>query len=79
MPADPQRLTPWFDGSVKPERVGWYQRDYGDSALFGDLPDYWDGKVWRTGFGQELSRPVRDLSKSMNQFRRWRGLTEQAK
>ncbi|MFZ3286586.1 MAG: hypothetical protein WA191_07020 [Telluria sp.] len=42
-------LTDWFDGSVKPEYVGLYQRDYGDeyeAASATLLPDFWDGSKW---------------------------------
>ena len=35
--------TDWFQGKVKPVRVGVYQRNYeGDWLLF----SYWDGQYW---------------------------------
>lgn len=61
------KLTPWFDGSVKPVRVGWYERAYGN----GNFPCTWDGKKWRIdGARSEYS---------MAQKLPWRGLAQQPK
>ena len=35
------KLTPWYPGTVKPVRKGWYQRKY---RHFGPSMCYWDGK-----------------------------------
>lgn len=40
-----EKLTEWFNGSVKPMRVGVYQRrDWADLEDHGY--SYWDGKNW---------------------------------
>ena len=35
------KLTPWYPGTVKPVRKGWYQRNY---PSLGPSMCYWDGK-----------------------------------
>jgi hypothetical protein len=37
------KLTPWFPGTVKPVRVGVYEREYrtGDVGYC-----YWNGQIW---------------------------------
>lgn len=68
-------LTPWFDGEVKPARVGVYQR-----RTYGDYFAYWffDGSVWLTG-GTSTPDVARCGSKhSPEQDREWRGLTSKA-
>lgn len=40
-----QKLTPWFDGTVKPVRVGVYQRKYHNGIFY----CYWDGKYFSSG------------------------------
>ena len=37
------KLTPWFPGTVKPMRVGVYERAYGEDDF---LYCHWDGKYW---------------------------------
>ncbi len=76
MPADPQQLTPWFDGSVKPARVGWYQRDYGRCCQAEEYqyPDYWDGDNWYVGVGGR--KPTNLIC---NGDMPWRGLTKEQK
>ena len=37
------KLTPWFPGTVKPARVGVYEREYGQDDF---LYCRWDGKYW---------------------------------
>lgn len=39
-------VTPWFPASVRPVRVGLYQRNYGDPRYLNKVPDYWDGFAW---------------------------------
>jgi hypothetical protein len=62
--------TKWFPGSVKPARIGWYERKY--KAL--DLriePDYFDGEIWFLGLsGVKNNRPA------STQDRPCRGLAE---
>ena len=38
------KLTPWFDGKVKPVRKGWYEAKDSEGRL-----DYWNGKKWCYG------------------------------
>ena len=42
MPADPQQLTPWFEGSVRPVRAGLYER----KLLWKQSIELWDGNCW---------------------------------
>ena len=37
------KLTPWFPGTVKPVRVGVYEREYRCSRR---IYNYWNGKTW---------------------------------
>jgi hypothetical protein len=37
------KRTPWFPGTVKPMRVGVYEREYGEYDF---LYCRWDGKYW---------------------------------
>ena len=69
------KKTPWFDGDVKPMRVGVYERD--DSATWlGDGSEafsFWDGHYWMA-----LSLDI-DSANSRNypsqfQLLPWRGL-----
>lgn len=60
------KLTPWFDGSVQPVRVGWYERE-----LHGDI-----FRDWFDGYGF-LSAP--DGYRWVLQELRWRGLAQQPK
>ena len=40
------KLTPWFPGTVKPVRVGVYERDYNPSPTSNYC--YWNGEEWST-------------------------------
>lgn len=59
------KLTPWFDGDVKPARVGRYERDYYPNEDV-DPFDWWAGSEWR------YSSPTG--ATAYDQVRRWRGL-----
>ncbi len=66
--------TPWFDGTTKPERVGFYERHFTDSMMNGGVKwsmQYWDGEVWRIGgpSGKVHWRQVGD-------YTAWRGITK---
>ena len=66
--------TPWFDGTTKPERVGFYERHFTYSMMNGGVKwsmQYWDGEFWRIGgpSGKEHWRQVGD-------YPAWRGLTK---
>ena len=65
------KLTPWFDGSIKPVRAGVYETSYGRSGYA-----YFDGKRW--GW---VNATVEQASKDQDtngafQRKRWRGLAE---
>lgn len=70
--------TPWYPGSVKPVRVGLYERDYGDPEDMDLIPDIWTGEVWLYG-GTDGGC----LGMAADQNRPWRGAaaptTEEAK
>lgn len=59
-------VTPWFDGELKPVRVGLYERCT-DSGFV--LYSWWNGEDWYAG-------PA--LKRSLWQNIRWRGLTQQS-
>lgn len=42
-----QAVTPWFVGTTKPVRKGWYDRMFTD----GLFSHYWDGYAWCSGKG----------------------------
>jgi hypothetical protein len=71
------KLTPWFDGSVKPVRPGVYERAFGPDAP----PRYaeWTGWQWLESRGTVRSAP-RSLKVSATQSAAgWRGLAEEPK
>jgi len=49
------KLTPWFPGTVKPVRVGWYEYFYGLNGLDNEYARFyitrcfWGGKCWLNG------------------------------
>jgi hypothetical protein len=63
--------TPWFDGTTKPVRVGFYERHFTDSRDIGDWTmQYWDGEFWR-------ARPDRPPHwRQVGDYPAWRGLTK---
>jgi len=73
-----KKLTPWFDGSVKPKRVGFYQRDDG----FDDgHPCYWrwNGNFWELGGWFRIENCVEHDDRSPHQNLPWRGLAVKPK
>ena len=69
-----QQLTPWFDGTIKPERAGVYERNYGvDEGLF---YCYWNG-TWWSHAAMTPHHAVESLHcNSLNQRLPWRGLMD---
>lgn len=63
------KVTEWFPATVKPVRVGHYQRNWGDGSLT-EVPDYWDGKHW---FNCDIDGS-HDGCRSLDESRPWRGL-----
>lgn len=41
-----QQVTPWFDGTVKPEHVGVYERCLLPNTEMSFAYSYWNGKWW---------------------------------
>lgn len=41
-------LTPWFSGTTKPVRNGWYERHFTDSTVIrpSDSMHWWNGEFW---------------------------------
>jgi hypothetical protein len=65
----PAFMTDWFDGTVAPVHIGWYERHFTDSMSIGEWSiQYWDGEVWKTTTGMSHWRQVGD-------YPAWRGLT----
>ena len=66
------KRTPWFDGNVKPVRVGRYERDiHLVDAIWDGI---WDGKRWRTEAGLVSLYQHSDKPSTFH----WRGLTRPA-
>ena len=67
------KLTPWFPGTVKPVRVGVYERQY--SLMRSErLYCHWDGKVWST-WARTPRVALKDaFMSSMFQNLPWRGV-----
>ncbi len=57
------KMTPWYPGTVKPVRDGYYQRRLNGKFLL--YKAYWDGVSWRStdcvGYHQNL--PWRGVTK----------------
>jgi hypothetical protein len=72
--------TDWFDGKIKPVRVGVYEQgteQYGQLSnkkhITGGVFSYWDGKVWR-GMETNIKYLYKDNIKCVFQEEPWRGL-----
>lgn len=73
VPADPD-LSDWIDGSIEPQIVGVYERDFPHSISC-PLPSYslWDGVSWHAERSDvRKAHFERALSSSQNE--RWRGM-----
>ena len=55
-------VTPWFDGTIKPVRKGWYEVK---PSIYNGQMRYWNGKHW-------LDRCM--CCKSFDQEKPWRGM-----
>lgn len=66
-------LTPWFDGSIKPARVGVYERNYGDGYSYGREYSFWDGRRWMCPC-YSPDDAARETAVSAYQKEPWRGL-----
>lgn len=71
------KLTPWFEGDVKPHRIGVYERGMNGCPL--PHPFYfWDGQYWR-GMGETTVEKIVGQNISVFQKIQWRGLAEPPK
>lgn len=68
-------VTPWFDGKVKPMRVGVYERRIAEN--YPEDFAYWNGERW-TGMGETLESAYADR-KGYTYFQedQWRGIVKQ--
>ena len=71
------KLTPWFQGSVKPDIPGFYEREWsaeGEGIPQEDyLNDYFDGQCWTLWFH---NKELNSMQIKCNRNLRWRGLAE---
>lgn len=69
-------LTDWFPGSVKPVRVGVYQREYSYGKSKGIHYCYWNGRGWGLGehsVEQAMTHEI-DFMVAPRQYLPWRGV-----
>lgn len=71
------KLTPWFDGSVKPVRPGVYERD-GLRQLGSIVYSRWTGDRWLLS-ANSLDGAYLFICTSDYQTLKWRGLAEEPK
>jgi hypothetical protein len=68
------KVTPWFDGRVKPVREGVYQRDYNQHGNRANLQYcYWNGRHFSRANGTVDSADTCEF-RSDAQHLPWRGL-----
>ena len=74
------KLTPWFNGSIKPIRKGVYMLMCGG---FGDIVgyQYWNGSIWCAWDKEaKVAYRMRRLPATQSyQYDKWRGLAEKPK
>jgi hypothetical protein len=70
------KVTPWFDGSVKPVRVGVYQRCA--PLGFGVTFSMWTGKRWNFS-APSVEEAAIEEARSFVKDAHWRGLAQQPK
>ena len=69
-----QKMTPWFDGDVRPVHVGMYLRKYLDAVLF----CRWNGRQWFLGYdGKNFDWAQKTKYTSHYQCLPWRGLSKE--
>jgi hypothetical protein len=68
------KKTPWFDGSVKPVRLGVYQRRYVGGARYAR----WTGRYWCLPW-RRVATAAQDTAASFFERLPWRGLAEEPK
>ncbi|WP_157266416.1 hypothetical protein [Azohydromonas aeria] len=68
-PCPAKGVTPWFACSVRPARIGWYERQFTD----GIYRQWWNGVAWL--FGPDKNQHWRQV----DSYPCWRGLNKPAK
>ena len=61
-------VTPWFSCSVRPVRVGWYERQFTD----GIYRQWWNGVAWLFGPGKHQHW------RQVDSYPCWRGMRKAA-
>jgi len=69
------KLTPWFNATQKPVRVGVYQRRHRHFGFY--VFAYWDGEQWLLG-AESPAAAAKETKLSVNQLTAfyWRGLEQ---
>ena len=63
------KTTPWYPGTVKPVRVGFYEREYPSGEVIWQC--FWNGRIWINPWNPPQHSEFQNLQ--------WRGLTEKAR
>ncbi len=66
------KLTPWYPGTIKPVRVGVYERRYPDGATLYSL---WDGVQWYWAW-DTAALASREYKYTYTQTIPWRGVAK---
>lgn len=69
------KVTPWFDGEIKPVRKGVYQLFNGTQTMIGY--QYWDGEYWyEWDVSPEIAAKIKWPAASCFQNDKWRGIAK---
>lgn len=68
------RRTKWYDGAIKPVRVGLYERRLNRLVSW----SYWNGKYWGLLNSSAKFAVSMKLTRSVYKNLQWRGVTEKA-
>lgn len=69
------KKTPWFDGGIRPARMGVYERKHGDGVMY----SYWDGGRWCYSMYTAAGTLQYRHLMSKQQELPWRGLAKEPK
>jgi hypothetical protein len=70
---DEKKLTPWFDGSVRPARRGVYEIKYQMGMTFIGH-SRWDGRQWCYRTVEGVEQAALQHKKALGPILKWRGL-----
>ena len=68
------KLTQWFPGTVKPVRVGVYERNYSEFPFHSPNYCHWNGKFWGLWATTPRGAVVLKIRPSPYQDLPWRGV-----